>query len=192
MNEASELARPRLLPRPIEEHETASQLDALRARDPQAWTALFEDHRDLVFRSALAQTGARETAEDITGQVFLEAIEGIGRYRDRGRPLSAWLLTIAKHRSLDAVRKRRRERAAALPIAGTDVPASDPALLALASLTVDQRQIIHLRFVEDLSVDEVARVTGRSAGAVKALQHRALHQLRSQLRPTQLQGQSHE
>jgi RNA polymerase sigma-70 factor (ECF subfamily) len=192
MNEASELARPRLLPRPIEEHETASQLDALRARDPQAWTALFEDHRDLVFRSALAQTGARETAEDITGQVFLEAIEGIGRYRDRGRPLSAWLLTIAKHRSLDAVRKRRRERAAALPIAGTDVPASDPALLALASLTVDQRQIIHLRFVEDLSVDEVARVTGRSAGAVKALQHRALHQLRSQLRPTQPQGQSHE
>jgi RNA polymerase sigma-70 factor (ECF subfamily) len=192
MNEASELARPRLLPRPIEEHETASQLDALRARDPQAWTALFEDHRDLVFRSALAQTGARETAEDITGQVFLEAIEGIGRYRDRGRPLSAWLLTIAKHRSLDAVRKRRRERAAALPIAGTDVPASDPALLALASLTVDQRQIIHLRFVEDLSIDEVARVTGRSAGAVKALQHRALHQLRSQLRPTQPQGQSHE
>ena len=192
MNEASELARPRLLPRPIEEHETASQLDALRARDPQAWTALFEDHRDLVFRSALAQTGARETAEDITGQVFLEAIEGIGRYRDRGRPLSAWLLTIAKHRSLDAVRKRRRERAAALPIAGTDVPASDPALLALASLTVDQRQIIHLRFVEDLSVDEVARVTGRSAGAVKALQHRALHQLRSQLRRTQPQGQSHE
>ena len=90
MNEASELARPRLLPRPIEEHETVSQLDALRARDPQAWTALFEDHRDLVFRSALAQTGARETAEDITGQVFLEAIEGIGRYRDRGRPLSAW------------------------------------------------------------------------------------------------------
>src|SRR4029079_2909281 len=192
MNEASELARPRLLPRPLEEHQTASQLDALRARDPQAWTALFEDHRDLVFRSALAQTGARERAEYITGQVFLEAIEGIGRYRDRGRPLSAWLLTIAKHRSLDAVRKRRREQAAALPIAGTDVPASDPALLALASLTVDQRQIIHLRFVEDLSIDELARVTGRSAGAVKALQHRALHQLRSQLRPTQPQGQSHE
>ncbi|MGE3075853.1 MAG: RNA polymerase sigma factor [Dehalococcoidia bacterium] len=58
-----------------------------------------------------------------------------------------------------------------------------PALAALGELTPEQREVIHLRFVEDLPIHEVARLTGRSAGAVKSLQHRALRQLRSQLSP---------
>lgn len=189
---ASEFARPRLLSQPVAGDETARQLAALGARDPNEWTALFEQHRDLVFRAALAQLGEREAAEDVTGQVFLEAIEGIRRYRDRGRPLSAWLLTIARHRCLDAVRKRKRdETLAARQTADVQPPVVPHSLLALEALTREQREIIHLRFVEDLSIEEAARVSGRTPGAVKALQHRALRQLRAQLESNTTQGKGH-
>ena len=159
----------------------SERIRALREREPAAWTALFEEHKDVVFRSALSLVGDRELAEDIAGQVFLEAIEGIRRYRDRGAPLAAWLLAITRHRSLDALRKRRREeRTEVVPLEAPPFTAN-PALAALGQLTPEQREVIHLRFVEDLPLEEVAHLTGRSTGAVKSLQHRALRQLRSQL-----------
>jgi RNA polymerase sigma-70 factor, ECF subfamily len=161
------------------------QLEALRQRNPAAWTQLFEQHNGLVFRSALAQLGDRALAEDITAQVFLEAIEGIGRYRSRGKPLTAWLLSIARHRSIDAARKRARQTT--IPtiehIPGIPLPGGE-ALEALAELTPDQRQVIHLRFIEDLSIEQVAALTNRTQGAVKSLQHRALRQLRARLDST--------
>ncbi len=157
------------------------QLAALRSREPAAWTALFENHRDLVFRLAFSQVGDRELAEDITGQVFLEAIEGIRRYRDRGSPVEAWLVTITRHRSVDALRKRRREAAAGVVPHAPALPEVSAALEALAVLTAEQREVVHLRFVEDLSIEQVAAATGRSVGAVKSLQHRALRQLRGHL-----------
>ena len=167
------------------------QLAALRSREPAAWTALFEQHRDLVFRLAFSQVGDRELAEDITGQVFLEAIEGIRRYRDRGSPLEAWLVTITRHRSLDALRKRRREAAAGVAPGPAAAPEVSAALEALAVLTADQREVIHLRFVEDLSIEQVASATGRTVGAVKSLQHRALRQLRAQLSDPPTGGNHH-
>ena len=183
MNESSELAHPGIFSPTVPADAGSERIRALREREPAAWTALFEEHRDTVFRAALSQVGDRELAEDITGQVFLEAIEGIRRYRDRGAPLTAWLLAIARHRSVDALRKRRRdERAQAMP-APNPAFTANPALAALGQLTIEQREVIHLRFVEDLPLEEVARLTGRSAGAVKSLQHRALRQLRSQLSP---------
>lgn len=152
----------------------------LKRRDPGAWTALFERDYAAVFRAALGQVGEPAVAEDIAGQVFLEALEGIGRYRDRGRPLTAWLMTIARHRALDWFRKRSRERGSEIeptsegPEAGLTV-----AVDALARLTADQREVIHFRFVEGYSLEEVATMTGRSTGAVKSLQHRGLARLRT-------------
>jgi RNA polymerase sigma-70 factor (ECF subfamily) len=181
MHESSELARPRLLANTNPPDEVVRLLQALRTRDSAAWTKLFEEHRDLVFRAAFTQVGDRELAEDITAQVFLEAIEGIGRYRDRGKPLGAWLVTIARHRSLDAIRKRRREERSPALERSENVHSWTPAIESLQSLTPEQREVIHLRFVEDLSIETVASMTGRSPGAVKSLQHRALRQLRSQL-----------
>lgn len=170
---------------PVVSDETAvRRLDALRQREPAAWSALFEENRDAVFRAALAQVRDRDLAEDITGQVFLEAIQGIRRYRDRGAPLVAWLLAIARHRSVDALRKRRREERTGLPPEQEPALTVNPALAVLGELTSEQREVIHLRFVEDLSIAEVAQLTGRSAGSVKSLQHRALRQLRAQLSPT--------
>lgn len=181
MHETTELARPRLLTTARPPTELDLFIEALRSRETDAWAALFEEHRHLVYRAALAQVGERELAEDVTAQVFLEAIEGIGRYRDRGKPISGWLLAIARHRSLDAIRKRRREARSEPISAGASPEPSSAALDALHVLTPEQREVVHLRFVEDLSIETVATMTGRSPGAVKSLQHRALRQLRAHL-----------
>jgi RNA polymerase sigma-70 factor (ECF subfamily) len=163
-----------------------SSLDRLKRRETEAWALLFEEHHPLVFRAVLAQVGNREVAEDIAGQVFVEALEGIRRYHDRGKPIAAWLLTIARHRSIDWLRRQGRERTGALP--ETAVPAhtsgEDTALQALAGLTPDQREVVFLRFVEGYPLQDIARLTNRSVGAVKALQHRALQQLRGILEAT--------
>lgn len=159
-------------------------LARLKRREPSAWSELFEREHPVVFRAVLAQVGSVAVAEDITGQVFLEAIEGIGRYRNRGRPITAWLLTIARHRAIDW-RRRRRAQPEALDgdVEETAPPAAsvEDALRLLDRLTPEQREVMVLRFVEGYSVDETARLTGRSSGSVKALQHRAVRQLRSVL-----------
>lgn len=158
------------------------EVERLKRRDPVAWSALFEREHPLVFRTVLARVGDRVVAEDITGQVFLEAIEGVGRYRDQGRPIVAWLLGIARCRTVDHFRKRGREVGAAIEpsVAGPDANLQ-VALTYLGRLTTEQREVVELRFVEDYSLEEVARLTGRSVGAVKALQHRALARLRTML-----------
>lgn len=191
MNESSEWTLPGLHAPRGHKNERADWIRALRERDPAAWTAVFEEHRDFVFRSALSQVGDRELAEDITGQVFLEAIQGIHRFRDRGTPFSAWLLTIARHRSLDALRKRRRDERTPLLLESHEAAADSSVLEALSLLTPEQREVIHLRFVEDLPIEQVARMTGRNAGAVKSLQHRALRRLRTQLDSHSLGGRTH-
>jgi RNA polymerase sigma-70 factor, ECF subfamily len=175
----------------VVEHRSTGFVERLKARETLAWTELFEGHYRLVYRTTLALVGRPAVAEDITAQVFLEAFEGIDRYRDRGRPLSSWLLTIARHRSLDWLRKKRREMetlefGVEADVADGDATSPAPAreaLELLAQLTPDQREVVALRFVEGYAIDEVAQITGRSPGAVKSLQHRALNNLRHILQP---------
>jgi RNA polymerase sigma-70 factor, ECF subfamily len=125
-------------------------------------------------------------AEDIAGQVFLEALEGIGRYRDEGKPITAWLLTIARHRSYDWLRKQRRVQQVPLAEHSSVVQPDgvSDALEAMQLLTAEQREVVFLRFVEGYPLEDVARLTNRSVGAVKSLQHRALENLRRQLAKT--------
>lgn len=164
----------------------ATELDRLRAGDAEAWSRLFEATHAAVYRAALVQVRDPHLAEDVMAQVYLEAFAGIRRYRDRGKPIVAWLLAIARQRALDALRKRQREvrasPAGAHASSATDDGESfDPLFEALAGLTPEQRQVLHLRFVEDLSLEQTAAVMGRSVGAVKALQHRAIVRLRAAL-----------
>jgi RNA polymerase sigma-70 factor (ECF subfamily) len=161
----------------------AAGLARLKRRESHAWSQLFEQEYPLVFRAVLGRVRDRTVAEDIAAQVFLEAMEGIGRYRDRGKPITAWLLTIARHRSHDWFRKASREVGGEVPEPMTHGPEADltVALDALALLTDDQREVIHLRFVEGYSLEETGERTGRSAGAVKSLQHRGLARLRGLL-----------
>lgn len=127
--------------------------------------------------------------EDILGEVFLQVARDLHRFEGDDAARRRWVFAIAHNRLLDA-----RRRAARRPrLGGEAVPEStgrplpeplDPALVAaLAQLTPDQREVVVLRFVADLSLDDVARLTRRRVGAVKALQHRGLEMLERLLRP---------
>jgi RNA polymerase sigma-70 factor (ECF subfamily) len=121
--------------------------------------------------------------EDLLGEVFLHVARSLHRFRGDEEHLRRWVFTIARNRVIDAGRRRAR-RPHVVGRTPPDVPTApppaplDPDLLnALTELTADQREVVVLRFVADLSLDEVAAVTGRSTGAVKSMQHRALEQL---------------
>ena len=140
--------------------------------------------------------GVRD-ADDVTSEVFLAAFRGIGRFHGDGAAFRSWLFTIAHHKSVDEHRRpaarevlvdavgagaghgldsapaRSAEDVAMEQIAG------EGAVRQLATLTDDQRAVLLLRVVADLSLAETAEVLGKPVGAVKALQHRALAKLRA-------------
>lgn len=125
--------------------------------------------------------------EDLLGEVFLQVARDLGRFAGDDEACRRWVFTIAHHRLVDDRRRRHaRPRATdaevpdvADPSAGDGSGRLDPVLrAALAGLTADQREVVVLRFVADLSLADVAAVTGRTVGAVKSLQVRALDNLR--------------
>ena len=117
--------------------------------------------------------------EGLTGDVFVAVTEGLGRFRGDDAALRRWVFTIAHHRRVDEIRRANR-RPEVLDGALTgppvlDEPPTDPDLIAaLQALTTDQREVVVLRFVADLSTSEVARIVGKRVGAVKMLQSRGL------------------
>jgi RNA polymerase sigma-70 factor (ECF subfamily) len=145
----------------------------------------------------LRSRGVRD-ADDVTSEVFLAAFTGIGRFSGDGAAFRGWLFTIAHHKGVDAYRRRRPQVDPFDPAGDVDgsapwqrrarPSAEDEALdrvgsadvrRRLADLTDDQRAVILLRVVADLSLVETADVLGKPLGAVKALQHRALARLRT-------------
>ena len=133
----------------------------------------------------LRAAGVADT-ENLLGDVFLRVARALPRFSGDDRDLRRWVFTIAHNCVIDDRGRATRERASFAFLHRRDrhnaapAPAEpfDPALLAaLADLTPDQREVVTLRFVADLSLDEVAHMTGRDVGAVKSLQHRALRTL---------------
>jgi RNA polymerase sigma-70 factor (ECF subfamily) len=169
-------------------HITDSEL-VLRAKagDPGAFTAIYERYSAAIYRYIYFRVGEAELAEDLQAEVFLRMLEGIQRYEDRGWPISAWLYRIAHDRTIDTLRRRHKRQQVPLEEwTGTcDGPDSDVEVRLdheelkrmLEELTDDQRQVIYLRFMADMSVQEVAKKLGRTEGSVKALQHRGIQSL---------------
>jgi RNA polymerase sigma-70 factor (ECF subfamily) len=142
----------------------------------------------------LRAAGAHDS-EDVLSEVFVGVARGLGRFRGDDGDLRRWVFTIARNCLMDEHRRRGRQRLFVRSLASAEPAVSaandplDPALQdALLKLTPDQREVVTLRFVADLSLDEVARITGRPAGAVKSLQHRALRSLASALTTEPLAG----
>jgi len=139
--------------------------------------------------------------EDVLGEIFLQVARDFHKFRGDGDALRRWVFSIAHNRIIDAQRRRGRDRSTPDPMDGaggaewidatpgttsTSPPEEsvDPVLVAaLAELSDDQREVIVLRFVADLPLEAVAKITGRKAGAVKSLQHRALENLRKAVSP---------
>lgn len=124
--------------------------------------------------------------EGLTGDVFVAVTQRLAGFDGDDASLRRWVFTIAHHRRVDEVRRaaRRPTQVDIDPDPGPvdDPQPIDPELVAgLRSLTDDQREVVVLRFVADLSVADVADVTGRSEGAVKMLASRGLDALRAAL-----------
>jgi RNA polymerase sigma-70 factor (ECF subfamily) len=167
---------------------SAGFLDALRRGDHDAWRRLFEEESPALYRYALSRLGAREDAEDVTNQVFAEAWRGMGRYRDEGLPVRAWLFGIAR-RLTSRHRARFMARNPQVSIEALNLEGSADAVdeermalaQALAGLDPAQTEVLTLRFIHGLSLAEVAAILKTSVDGVKGRQKRALEALRSAL-----------
>ena len=122
--------------------------------------------------------------DDMLGEIFLQVTRDLYKFSGDDDALRRWVFTIAHNRVVDASRRRSRRREELLAVVPEDiVPESgdpfDPELVeALHALTEDQREVLMLRFIGDLPLEEVAHLTGRTVGGVKALQRRGLTQLK--------------
>lgn len=166
-------------------------LDDVRAaqRDRAAFGVLYRRYLDRVYGYCFYLLGDHHDAEDVTERTFVAALGAIARYHDEGATFRAWLFRIAHNELANALRARGRHRADPLDAVPEPRDEADPAGLlslaeevralrgALARLPVDRRQVVVLRFVDGLSAREIGAVLGRSEGAVRVLQHRALRQL---------------
>jgi RNA polymerase sigma-70 factor (ECF subfamily) len=156
--------------------------------DQEAFAQLYEEHFNKIYRYLALRVGNEMEAEDMTQQVFLNALKSISSFRWKGVPFSAWLFRIAHNQAVDHLRRKKKRASVPLdeslssgdnPHATTERKMDIEQLLqATKRLTEAQREVISLRFSSELSIAQVARIMGKSQGAVKALQHSAIVALR--------------
>jgi RNA polymerase sigma-70 factor, ECF subfamily len=157
--------------------------------DREALEELYLLHFDRIYSYLHLSVGNRHDAEDLTTQTFLRMLEAIGRFRWQSVPFSAWLFRIAHNLAMDHFRARRRvqteEEVPELPGA-EESSAEDQAfdslgragmLQLIEGLSAEQRQVLTLKFLFGFANAEVAGILGKTEGAVKSLQHRALASL---------------
>lgn len=154
-------------------------------RDPSRFGELYEEHFYRVYAYVARRVGDRHQAEDVTADVFREALAGIGKFEWRGAPFAAWLMRIASRAVADHFKRLGREAVNLedQPEAGVSSEIERRAMLfqLVERLPEAQRRVIELRFVEQKSIREIAQEFGRSEGAVKQLQLRAIENLRAQM-----------
>ncbi|AVT29029.1 MULTISPECIES: RNA polymerase sigma factor ShbA [unclassified Plantactinospora] len=166
-------------------------------RDPEATAALLTEVRPGLVRYCRAKLGriggAYATADDVAQEVCLAVLRALPRYRDQGRPFSAFLYTIAAHKVADAQRAAIRDSAVTTDAPLPDEPDAEPGpeqravatdlarrlSALLARLPEVHREIVLLRVAVGLTADEVGVIVGMSAAAVRVTQSRALARLRA-------------
>ncbi len=165
----------------------------LKAGEERAWAELYGAHAGRIAGYARSK-GVRD-ADDLVGDVFAAAAERVGRFDGDAARLRSWLFTIAHHRLTDDLRRaRRRNTEVAAPdqledavhaVDATDDAAArldaDGALAMLSWVTDEQREVLTLRILGELSIAETAEILGKPTGAVKALQHRAIARIQRRL-----------
>jgi RNA polymerase sigma-70 factor (ECF subfamily) len=156
--------------------------------DPAKFGDLYEIHFERVYAFIARRVRDRDTAEDLTSEVFHKALAGLRNYESRGAPFGAWLIRIAANAVADQYKRAAREAPGSgdppEPAVNPDPEAMEyrARLFRLVNqLASDQRQVVYQRFVEQSSIREIARQFGRSEGAVKQLQFRALQKLRAMM-----------
>jgi RNA polymerase sigma-70 factor (ECF subfamily) len=158
-------------------------------RDPRKFGDLYELHFERIYAFVSRRVGDRQTAEDLTSDVFHKALANLPSYELRGSPFAAWLFRIAANAVADQSKRAARE--STVGAGQSSEPSVQPDLEAIEhrarlfrlvkELPDDQRRVIIQRFVEQKSIREIAQALARSEGAVKQLQYRALESLRAQM-----------
>ncbi len=168
-------------------------VDRAQRGDRDALEELYLIHFDRIYSYLHVSVGNRHDAEDLTTQTFLKMLESIGKFRWQSAPFSAWLFRIAHNLAMDHFRANKRWQPE------EDVPEPEPdestsaevgalesigrrsMLELIEDLSPEQQQVLTLKFVFNFSNGEVATILGKTEGAIKSLQHRALVSLQKQL-----------
>ena len=169
--------------------EVRDLVDRGKRGDRDALEELYLLHFDRIYSYLHMSVGNRHDAEDLTTQTFLKMLEAIGRFQWKAVPFSAWLFRIAHNLAMDHFRATKRvqpEEEVPEPPGVEEASAEFHALHSIgrasmldliAGLSPEQRQVLTLKFVFNFANGDVAQILGKSEGAVKSLQHRALASL---------------
>ncbi len=157
--------------------------------EAEAFGLLYDSYQPQIYRFIYLKVSHREEAEDLTHQVFLNAWQKINNYAFRGFPFSSWLYQIARNQVIDHYRVKK----IVINIEEDDVADTETETIAelidknlgiekirtiISQLNPSHQDVIILRFIEDFSPKETAKILGRSETAVKLLQHRAIKNLK--------------
>jgi RNA polymerase sigma-70 factor (ECF subfamily) len=169
--------------------EVRSLVERAQAGDREALEELYLIHFDRIYSYLHLSVGNRHDAEDLTTQTFLKMLEAIGGFRWQSVPFSAWLFRIAHNLSIDHFRARRRvqpEDEVPEPPGQEESSAEQRAMESIGQagmltlierLSMEQRQVLTLKFLFGFANADVAGILDKTEGAVKSLQHRALASL---------------
>jgi len=185
---------PEILLKALKQEVDPRPLIEAAQKDPSRFGDVYELYFERVYAYVVRHARDRHAAEDITSEVFHNALANIARFEWRGVPFSAWLFRIAANALADHFHHAARTRNN-VDFEGFDLPNPsqfstrgdidlDRARLfrLVRELPDDQRRVIEMRFAEEKSIREVALAMGRTEGAVKQMQFRALGSLRACLR----------
>ena len=157
-------------------------------KDPGRFAELYENNFERVYAYIARRVGNREEAQDLTAEVFHQALANLARYEWRGLPFAAWLLRIASNAIADSWKSKAREQGnpssdepLSHDIDTEDVEQRAKLFRLVTTLPDDQRRVIEMRFAQEKSIREIAKELGRTGGAIKQLQFRGLETLRGQL-----------
>jgi RNA polymerase sigma-70 factor (ECF subfamily) len=168
-------------------------VDRAKAGERDALEELYLIHFDRIYGYLHVSVGNRHDAEDLTTKTFLKMLESIGKFRWQSAPFSAWLFRIAHNLAMDHFRANKRwqpEEDVPEPDADDSTSAEAGAfesigrksmLELIEDLSPEQQQVLTLKFVFNFANAEAATILGKTEGAIKSLQHRALVSLQKQL-----------
>jgi RNA polymerase sigma-70 factor (ECF subfamily) len=171
-------------------------VERAQAGDRGALEELYLMHFDRIYSYLHMSVGNRHDAEDLTTQTFLKMLESIGKFRFQSAPFSAWLFRIAHNLAMDHFRAARRwQPEEEVPEPAEQEPSAEAAALQsigrqsmlelIEDLSPEQQQVLTLKFVFNFANADVATILGKTEGAIKSLQHRALVSLQKQITTAQ-------
>jgi RNA polymerase sigma-70 factor, ECF subfamily len=177
-------------PPEIAQHEEEKRWMRRAQHDPQAFAPLYERYFPRIYAYCWRRTRSTQDAEDLTSQIFAQALRALHTYRDGST--AAWLFTIARHAVIDHMRRGRDLTALDdLELSNDDDPVDAALILGdqidhmralVAQLDDDQRDLLRMRFTAGLNAGEIGRALGVSAGAVRVRLHTIIKRLRGALK----------